>query len=386
MIKLFLQAVCKGDTNCCRKKAGASLGIMGIILNLFLFVLKFFGGLLSNSTAITADAFNNLSDMGSSIITFIGFKMAGKPADRDHPFGHGRIEYVAGLMVSIFIIIMGFELAKTSFSKILNPQNIIYTWFSIITLVVSILVKLFMYYINKGVATEIKSSALKATAADSFNDCIATSVVLVGLVVSHFIKFNLDGYLGFGVAIFILISGIKSASETINPMLGERPDPTLVEMIKNEVLTDDRILGIHDIIIHNYGPSTILMSLHAEVPSTGDVLELHDLIDNMEKELKHKFNCEAVIHMDPIVIDDSRTNEIREKVTEIINNIDCRLSIHDFRMTDGHSHTNLIFDMVVPFNFSMTDAELVTAVENEISKIQGDTCYYVSINVDKDSY
>ena len=363
-----------------RQKAGVAAGIMGIVLNLLLFSFKLAGGLLTKSTAIIADAFNNLSDMGSSVITFIGFKMAGKPADRDHPFGHGRLEYLAGLLVSFFIIIMGFELAKQSFGKIFRPVPVKFSVFALVTLGVSVLVKLFMFFINNELAEKINSETLKITARDSLNDCIATSAVLLGTAISFFTTVNLDGYLGLGVSLFIMYSGVKSALDTINPMLGEAPDPHLVQTVKNEVLKDERILGIHDLIIHNYGPNKILMSLHAEVDSKGDVLELHDLIDSVEKELKQKFNCEAVIHMDPVVTDDVEANQIKNNVTEIVKSIDARLSIHDFRMTDGITHKNLIFDMVVPFDLNLPDNTLIEMIEQ---KLEGGT-YYLSINIDRE--
>ncbi|MBQ2754580.1 MAG: cation transporter [Clostridia bacterium] len=373
MLNLFL----KSNS---RQKAGVTAGIMGIVLNLLLFSFKLAGGLLTKSTAIIADAFNNLSDMGSSVITFIGFKMAGKPADKGHPFGHGRLEYLAGLFVSFFIIIMGFELAKQSFGKIFRPVPVKFSVFALVTLVVSIAVKLFMFFINNELSEKINSQALKVTARDSLNDCITTSAVLLGIVISFLTTINLDGYLGLAVSLFIMYSGVKSALDTINPMLGEAPDPHLVEMVKNEVLSDKRILGIHDLIIHNYGPNKIIMSLHAEVDSKGDVLELHDLIDSVEKELKQKFNCEAVIHMDPVVTDDAEANEVKNSVTEIVKSIDSRLSIHDFRMTDGITHKNLIFDMVVPYDFCLTDNSLVKMIEDRLES----GTYYLSINIDRE--
>lgn len=377
MLNLFLRLLPKDKS---RQNSGLVSGGVGIILNLLLFCFKLAGGLLTTSTAIIADAFNNLSDMGSSVITFIGFKMAGKPADKDHPFGHGRLEYLAGLFVALFIIIMGFELAKQSFDKIFHPVPVKFSVFALVALVISILLKLFMFFLNNELSEKINSRALKVTAQDSLNDCIATSAVLLGIAISFFATVNLDGYLGLGVSLFIMYSGVKSALDTINPMLGEAPDPQLVETVKREVLKDERILGIHDLIIHNYGPCTILMSLHAEVDSKGDVLELHDLIDSVEKELKHKFNCEAVIHMDPVVTDDIEANEIKNKVVEIVKSIDSRLSIHDFRMTDGITHKNLIFDMVVPFDLNLPDNTLVDIIENRLD----DGTYYFSINIDRE--
>ncbi len=385
MIKLFIKTVARGhNTNTAqfRSRCGSVSGFIGMLLNLMLFGFKLFAGMASSSAAIIADAFNNLTDIGSSVITFIGFKMAGKPADRDHPYGHGRIEYIAGLFVAIVIIMMGFELAKAAVQKIISPVKVVYSGVTVAILVASIAVKLFMFYLNRGVGNEIKSSALKATAQDSFNDAIATFTVLAGIFISHLFKINIDGILGLLVALFIFITGIKSVTETLKPVLGEGADPELVEMIKQDVLRDDRIIGIHDLCVHNYGPSKILMSLHAEVDSNGNILELHDMIDNIERDLRAKFNCDAVIHMDPIVIDDERTNNMRRIVSGIVKSIDNSLSIHDFRMTDGHTHTNLIFDIVVPFGFKYSDNEIIDTVEKAVSGLDGR--YFTCISIDKE--
>ncbi len=381
MIKLIMKII-GSDSVGLRSRCGTVSGVAGMLLNLMLFAFKLVAGILSNSAAIMADAFNNLSDTGSSVITYIGFKLAGKPADRDHPYGHGRIEYVAGLFVSVVIIMVGLEFLKTSVAKIITPEAVIYTTLSIIILAVSVAVKFIMYLFNKGIGKEIGSAALMATAQDSFNDCVATTAVLIGIIISKTFDINIDGYLGLAVAVFIIYSGIKAAGETIEPVLGQAADPQLKCMIKSEVLKDKRILGIHDLYIHNYGPSKTLMSLHAEVDSKGNVLELHDMIDSIEKDLKAKFNCDAVIHMDPIVIDDEKTNEMRKAVAELAKEIDSRITIHDFRMTDGHTHTNLIFDVVVPFDIKFSDNEISEMIEEKINKLEGK--YFICIEIDKE--
>lgn len=380
MIRYFVKLTTGGKAEN-REKAGTAAGFVGIFFNLLLFSFKAVAGMLSNSAAILADAFNNLSDIGSSVITFIGFKMSSKPADSDHPFGHGRIEYIAGLLVAVAIILMGFELGKSSVEKIIHPEQVEYTLLSAAVLIVSVAVKIFMFYFNRGIAREINSTSLKATAADSLSDSIATSAVLLGIGISYLFKINIDGILGLAVALFIFVSGVKAIIETVNPMLGEAADPAFVNALRDEVLKDSHILGIHDMVIHNYGPSKIIVSLHAEVPSSGNILELHDVIDNIEKNLKSKFKCEAVIHMDPIVIDDERTNEMRRKVASVLSDIDESISMHDFRMTDGHTHTNLIFDIAVPFGFKLSDNELIELIEKKIHEI--DSSYFAVINVDK---
>lgn len=377
MIDLLLKAI--GHD---RNKCGAVSGVIGICLNMLLFAFKLIAGLISNSTAIISDAINNFMDIGSSVITYIGFKIAGKPADKEHPYGHGRIEYIAGLFVAVLIIMMGFELAKTSIGKIINPEPVFYGVLSVVILAVSVSIKLIMYSINKKMAKAIDSSALMATAQDSLNDAIITSSVLAGIAISNIFKVNIDGILGALISIFILVSGINAIADTVRPILGERPDEEFIKKIKSEVTKDGRILGIHDLMVHNYGPGRTLMSLHAEVSSTGNVLELHDMIDDIEKELKNNFGCQAVIHMDPIVTDDERTNEMRAIVAKIASDIDNEISIHDFRMTDGCSHTNLIFDVVIPFGYKHSDTKVVEMIKQEINKLDGE--YFAVIEVDKE--
>ena len=291
---------------------GMLCGIVGIILNILLFAFKFLAGTLSHSIAITADAFNNLSDAGSSFITLAGFKLASEKPDSDHPYGHGRIEYLSGLGVSFLILLMATELFKSSIKKIVSPEETVCSVIVITILLASILVKLYMAHYNKCTGQKIDSTALLATATDSKSDAISTSLVLLSTLIAHFTGLHIDGYAGLLVAIFIFYSGIQAAKDTINPLLGQAPDKEFVAKIEELVTSHDLILGIHDIMVHDYGPGRVVVSLHAEVPADGDILEMHDLIDHIENDLSSECNCEAVIHMDPISINDPETNELKE--------------------------------------------------------------------------
>ena len=345
-----------------RQQVGQLGGIAGIFLNLLLFAAKFTAGSLTGSIAITADAFNNLSDAGSSIVTLVGFKMAGAPADPEHPFGHGRIEYIAGLIVSLIIIMMGFELFKGSAEKIFQPEAVSFSWLSIGILLLSIAVKGWMCLFNRKLGRMIGSTAMQATAMDSLSDVAATTAVLLGTAITAATGVLLDGYLGVLVALFIMYTGFSTANDTLKPLLGKAPDQDFVEEIQQTVLAHEQIVGIHDLIVHDYGPGRCMVSLHAEVPSDSDILEMHDLIDMAEHELHEKFNCEAVIHMDPIVTNDAVTNRMHDAVVSLVKGIDPALSIHDFRMVQGPTHTNLIFDVVMPFRFKMTEKELILSL------------------------
>lgn len=364
-----------------RKAYGILCGAVGICLNILLFAGKFFAGTLSGSIAITADAFNNLSDAGSSAVTLLGFQLGGQKADRQHPFGHGRFEYLSGLIVAMLIILMGFELGKTSFSKILHPHSVQADALVIAILCVSVAVKLYMFAYNRAVGKKISSPAMRATAVDSLSDCTATSTVLIAMLIERFTGVNIDGWCGILVAAFILYSGFNAAKETINPLLGEPPSAGYVQQIKNIVLAHPKVIGIHDLIVHDYGPGRRMISLHAEVSASEDVLELHDEIDNVEKELREKLGCEAVIHMDPIVTDDGVTEETRKKVAALVQCIDDQISIHDFRMVSGPTHTNVIFDAVVPFKFRLTDKEVADKIEMAVRTLDGN--YYAVVNVEK---
>ncbi len=364
-----------------RQAYGMLCGAMGIGFNLLLFSGKFLAGTLSNSIAITADAINNLSDAGSSIVTLVGFKMAGQKPDPDHPFGHGRIEYISGLIVSFIILLMGFELLKTSVSKILHPQELTFSPVVVLILVASIAVKCYMSYYNRKFGRKVTSAAMLATATDSLSDTLATSVVLIATLVSHFTDLSIDGYCGVAVALFIFYAGINAAKDTISPLLGQAPDVDYVKQIEDIVMSYEGVIGIHDLIVHNYGPGRVLISLHAEVPADGDILTMHDMIDLIEHELRDQLHCHAVIHMDPVCIDDPETNRLKEMMLTYLTDLSPRLSMHDFRIVTGPTHTNIIFDIVVPFDFKMSDKEVVEKLSTRIR--QENANYYAVIEVDK---
>lgn len=365
--RLFINNSPDADKSSIRTAYGVICSIVGILLNVLLFCGKYIAGTISGSIAITADAFNNLSDAGSSFITMIGFKFASKKPDPDHPFGHGRIEYISGFSVSVLIILMGFELAKSSFEKIVTPEPIESSIIAIVILIVSICVKLYMAFYNTEVGKKIDSSAMKATAADSLSDTIATTVVLITMIISHFTSMNLDGFGGILVAIFILYAGYSSAKDTLSPLLGQIPDAELVDNIKKIVMSHNTIHGIHDLVVHDYGPGRLMISLHAEVPGDGDIYELHDLIDCIEEELRTNLSCEAVIHMDPVSVNNKEVDEMKEKVLKQIHEFDAGLSIHDFRMVKGPTHTNLIFDAVIPADYKMNNKDVKRELEQIIS-------------------
>ena len=341
-----------------RRAYGVLCGIVGICLNVLLFAGKFLAGTLSGSIAITADAFNNLSDAGSSFVTLVGFQLAGQKPDSEHPFGHGRMEYVSGLAVSVLILLMGLELGKTSIEKILHPEPVDSSPLIFAILCASILVKLYMFLYNRRLGKKLASPAMEATAMDSLSDSVATAAVLIATLVARFTGLEIDGWCGVLVAAFILWSGINAVRDTLDPLLGTPPTHEFVQRIRDLVMAHSTILGIHDLIVHDYGPGRVMISLHAEVPATGSVMTIHDTIDNIEQELHRKLGCEAVIHMDPIATDDSTTVALRNKITELAHCIDPALSIHDFRMVPGPTHTNLIFDVVTPFGFRLEDAEV----------------------------
>ena len=346
-----------------RQKCGTLAGTVGIVLNVLLCAGKLAAGLFTGSVAIVADAFNNLSDAASSVITLVGFRLAGQAADEEHPFGHGRIEYLAGLVVSMAILLMGFELGKTSVEKLLHPETLTFSWLAVGILAVAVLVKLWMYQFNRSLGKAISSQAMEATAADSLSDSAATAVVLAATLIGHFCNLQIDGLAGLLVAAFILKTGWEAAKDTLDPLLGRPMDPSLAEDIDQLVLSHPNILGIHDLVYHDYGPGRAMMSFHAEVPADGDLLEMHDIIDHIERELKEKHHIETVIHMDPIV-NDERTAALRLQVEELARAIDPVLSIHDLRITAGPHHTNVLFDVMVPYGFRLSDSQ----VRKELSR------------------
>ena len=342
--------------------------IVGIGLNVLLFAGKYLAGVISGSIAITADAFNNLSDAGSSFITLVGFKFSGMKADADHPFGHGRIEYISGFGVAMVIILMGFELFKSSVEKILNPEPVETGWLSVAILLASIGIKGYMSFYNRTIGKKIDSEAMKATAMDSLSDSVATTAVLISMLVSRVIGVPIDGWCGCLVACFVLYAGYGAARDTLNPLLGEPPSGEFVEEIKKTVMAHPEILGIHDLVVHDYGPGRRMISLHGEVAGDSDIFEIHDVIDRIEKELNQKLGCEAVIHMDPIENNNQKVSETRELLTEKIRTRYPEVTIHDFRMVQGPTHTNLIFDAVVPFGFEKTNEEVRAGIEKLVSE------------------
>ena len=380
LARLFLKPEGRDET-ALRKGYGILCGAVGIGLNILLFAGKFFAGTIAGSIAITADAFNNLSDAGSSFVTLLGFQLAGQKPDSDHPFGHGRIEYLSGLAVSMLIILMGFELAKSSLDKILHPAPVDSSWLVIAILCVSICVKLYMTFYNRSLGKKLNAPAMLATAADSLSDSIATTAVLIATLVGRFSGLMIDGWCGILVAAFILWSGFNAAKDTVNPLLGTPPTHEFVEQIKELVMAHPGIIGIHDLIVHDYGPGRVMISLHAEVSASENVLELHDEIDNVESELREKLGCEAVIHMDPVVTDDGITEETRERVAALVHCIDDAINIHDFRMVAGPSHTNVIFDAVVPYGFRLTDSEVEEKIKTAVRTLDGN--YFAVVKVER---
>ena len=371
----------ESDSEETKRRVYGTLGaVVGIFLNICLFAGKYLAGFLSGSIAIMADAFNNLSDAGSSFISLIGFVFSGKKPDLDHPFGHGRIEYLAGLGVSFLILLMGVELAKNSVQKILHPVSVQISTLSIAVLSASILVKLYMAYYNHAIGKKIRSATMAATATDSLSDAAATTVVLLAMLFLAVTGINIDGYCGILVAAFILAAGIGAAKETVSPLLGQAPDPEFVKEIKELVMQHEEVLGIHDMAVHDYGPGRVMVSLHAEVSGDGNIYELHDLIDRIERELKEKLHCETVIHMDPIDVGNVKTVEMKEEMVKLVKAIDERLTIHDFRMVTGTTHHNMIFDVVIPADFKLSQEELKDIIQKKVWEKWPD--YYVVIDVD----
>ena len=372
MIELLSRALIRDRHNytdgAVRRAYGMLCSVVGIVLNLILFAGKYAAGAISGSIAIMADAFNNLSDGGSSLITLVGFKFSGMRADKDHPFGHGRIEYISGFAVSVAIIVMGFELGKTSVEKLFAPEAVDASWLSMAILAASICVKLYMFSYNRAIAAKINSDAMRATAADSLSDAVATTAVLVCTLISRFWNVNLDAWCGLLVAVFILKAGYEAARDTLSPLLGRAPDPQLVEEIRGIVMSHEPIVGIHDLVVHDYGPGRIMISLHCEVPENGDILEIHEAIDHIERELSERIGCDAVIHMDPIATHDKAVAEMRQKVAELACEVDPKASIHDFRMVKGTNNTNLIFDMVMPVENKMTADEAKEKITELVSE------------------
>lgn len=386
MIKLLAKIFIKDSQNTADSKVrvayGYLCGAVGIALNILLFAGKIIAGTISGSVAVTADAFNNLSDAGSSIISLIGFRLASQKPDPHHPFGHGRFEYIASLIISIIIVLMGFELGKSSFEKIVAPQAVEYSAVTFAVLGASVLVKLYMFFYNNSVGKKIDSATMRATAMDSISDAVSTGAVLISAVIAMFTNLALDGWMGLVVAAFIMVTGFKSAKETIDSLLGTPPSPEFVKQIEDMALQYDDIIGVHDMIVHNYGPGRTFVSLHAEVPSDGDIVAIHDTVDNAEREIAKELGCLVTIHMDPVDVHDEHTAQLREKVSEIIKQINPDITFHDFRVVSGPTHTNLIFDIVSPMDCGLSDQELADTIADKIH--QCNESYFAVINVDKD--
>lgn len=377
--KLFIKDT--SDEAKSRRALGVLCSSVGIFLNIVLFGIKYFAGIISSSIAITADAFNNLSDAGSSFISLIGFKFAGMKPDTKHPFGHGRIEYLSGLGISIAIIVVAFELFTTSLDKIFNPQEMDSSLLAMGILVISICIKMYMFFYNRSIGKKINSAGMKATAMDCVTDSVATLVVLLSMVFTRFTGINIDGYCGILVSLFIFYAGINSAKETIAPLLGTKPDEELVEKVYSLVMSYDKVHGIHDMVVHDYGPGRQLISLHAEVDGTEDIYEIHDVIDTIEKDLYEKLSVETTIHMDPIDIHNESTRKTRDEVALLITKLHKEATIHDFRMVPGTTHTNLIFDVVVPFELKMNDDEIMEKVQSIVKERWEN--YFVVLTIDR---
>lgn len=386
MVKLLAKIFIKDSENTAdnevRRKYGVLCGGLGIALNLLLFALKLFVGSLTGSVAVTADAVNNISDAGSSAVTMVGFRLAGKKPDPEHPFGHGRIEYISGLIVAMLIFVMGFELIGSSVNAILSPKATEINTVSVLILVFSVAIKLYMFLYNRKIGKKISSAAMTATASDSIGDACATLVVLVSLVVSRLSGLLIDGYMGLLVAAFILFAGYRAAKETIEPLLGMRPDKELVDELEELILSNEPITGVHDLILHDYGPGRRFLSLHAEVPMDEDILHVHDVIDNIEIEIFERFGIETIIHTDPIDTRDPRLNEVKDTVRELLCGIDARMKAHDFRMVPGNTHTNIVFDIAVPADSKLDTDALKLAVSAAISAKSPE--YRCVIRIDRD--
>jgi len=385
MIKLIIKKTIKNykdtENEKVRESYGVLAGVLGIICNFILFVVKLVIGTIMNSIAITSDAMNNLSDMGSSVISIVSSKMSNQKPDKDHPFGHGRIEYVASLIVSFIIILVGFELLKSSIDKIINPEAIVFNIGLVIILALSVLIKFWMFSYNKYIAKSINSSLMDATAHDSLNDSISTGAVILSLFIGQFTTLPVDAIMGLLVSGFIMVSGIKLAKEVIDVILGTPPSLETVKKISDIVLSGEGIVGIHDLIVHEYGPGRVFASVHAEVPDDVDIVKVHEVIDSLEQRVQKELNFVLVIHMDPISVNDEKTQKIKKIITEITSEISSELSIHDFRMTDGENNINLIFDLVVPIETSTEERKrYVDTIAGRLKKI--DSRYSTVIQID----
>lgn len=369
ILKTFMKDYSDNKDSATRKKAGFLSSTVGIVCNIILFVSKFIIGTIANSVAIISDAFNNLTDCLSCIITMFGYNLASKPADKEHPFGHGRMEYFTSLIIAVFIIIVGFEFFKTSLSRIFNKEDIDVTYFTIIVLVLSILLKFWMYLFNKKMATIFNNQAMMATSYDSLSDAMTTSITLIGSIISLFTSFPIDGVIGLIVSGLIIKTAISIIKDTLDELLGKPADKETTQQLLNIVMSHQGILGVHDLMIHNYGPNNMIASLHAEVDAKQNVLEAHDTIDNIEKEIFEKMKIMTTIHLDPIETDNIQLNQYKTIVSKVLNEIDPELSFHDFRMVVGQTHTNLIFDVIISDKYRDKNQMLKEKIDEQLKLI-----------------
>lgn len=380
LVKLFVKNHEATQLPEVRASYGKLSGMVGIVCNVLLFAAKFLLGTLTASVAITADAFNNLGDASSGIVSFLGFKMASRPADKEHPYGHARYEYLAGLTVCVLILVIGVELFKESFLKILQPQPVIFSWVTVIVLFGAIGVKLWLAVFNRTLGKRINSQTLLATAADSRNDVIATGAVILATILSHITKHSLDGYMGLAVALFILYSGVNLVKETLDPILGKAADEELVKEIEKRIMSYPGVLGTHDLMMHDYGPGRLFGSVHVEVAAEEDVLKSHDMVDNIERDFLKELNIHLIVHMDPIITKDESVRNLRHWLAKEVKKVHEELTIHDVRVVPGETHTNIIFDCVVPHGLSRTDEEVKEAIDSLVKETYPN--YYCVITVD----
>ncbi len=385
LLRLFVKNYEDVDSAPVRAKIGKLSGTTGILCNILLFILKLFAGLLSGSVSIMADAINNLSDAASSVVTLIGFKLAEKPADKDHPYGHARYEYLSGLAVAAMIIVIGVELGKSSVQKILNPTPVDFSLPVLIVLLASIGIKLWLSLFNGKLGRKIQSSALLASAADSRNDVLATAAVLVAGLVEHFTSWQVDGYMGLAVALFILYSGGVMAKETISPLLGENASPQLRKLIVETLQCEPLVLGYHDLMVHDYGPGQRFASLHVEMDQREDPLLCHEIIDDIERACLRDHNVHLVIHYDPVAVGDPKTDALRAVVEQTIKGMDARMSLHDFRMVPGSGHTNLVFDVAIPMTWKGREDTVRQTIDGALAALEQGT-YHTVITFDPEDF
>lgn len=381
LAKLFIKDYKNVNEPKVRNAYGILATVAGLVCNAILCVAKITVGVLSKSMAILADGLNNFTDAGSSVVSMLGFRWANKPADKEHPFGHARYEYITGLIIAFIVLFLGFELIVSSVEKITAGEKTVATVIMMAVLAFSVVVKFGMFFYYRSVSRKIGSGSLKAAGVDSLNDCISTIAILVCTVITYFTGTELDGYVGIAVALFIVFNGIKLIKETMSPLLGEKPSPSLVKKISEEICAYDGVKGIHDLIVHNYGPNRYFASVHVEVDARTDVLESHELADTIEREFLEK-GINLVIHMDPVIVDDERVNALKQIAVDALKNIDESLTLHDFRVVWGENRKNLIFDVVVPYGFRLTDKELISSLDEKIKET--DPAAYPVISVDKD--